>query len=220
MGIVSVQGIEAFPNLQKFSIIHNQLISIDLSKNVNLTWISLWDNKLTNIDVTSLKKLEYFAFGDNFLETCDVSQNYNLIQLDFGNTENRAGYGTIYGAKYIDITHNPNLQRIYFQNNRLTALDLSGNPLMKEVWVHDNKIESIDCANNPILGWFAIWNNKLRYLNITIPSIFIDRIWSYNNPNLLEIKVKSVQKLLQKKSDCESAGYRCFNVDSWTKFVE
>ncbi len=220
MGIVNIQGIEAFPNLQKLRIIHNLISSVDLSKNLNLTYVSIWDNKLTKIDVTPLKKLEYFAFGDNFLETCDVTQNYHLTELDFGNTENRAGYGTIYGLKNIDITHNPNLSRIYFQNNRLTALDLSGNPLLKEVWAHDNKIESIDCTNNPILGWFAIWNNNLKYLNITIPSIFIDRIYSYNNPNLLQIKVKSVQKLLQKKSDCESSGIICFYVDSWTKFVE
>lgn len=216
MGIVSIQGIEAFPNLQKIRIFYNQISSVDLSKNPNLTYVSLSDNKLTSIDVSSLSKLEYFAAGDNFISTFDVSRNPNLIELDFGNTENKPGYGTTLGVTSIDITHNPNLQRLYMQNNRLTSLNLSGNPILKEIWVHDNKIESIDCSNNPILGWFAIWNNNLRYLNITIPSIFIDRIYSYNNPNLLEIKVQSVQKLLQKKSDCPG----CFYVDSWTKYVQ
>jgi Leucine-rich repeat (LRR) protein len=216
MNIVSIRGIEAFPNLQRLRIIHNQISSVDLSKNPNLTWVSFWDNKLTSIDVSSLSKLEYFGAGDNDIVTFDVSRNRNLTELDFGNTEGRIGYGTTRGVTSIDITHNPNLQRIYMQNNRLTSLDLSGNPIMKELWVHDNKIESIDCSNNPILGWFAIWNNKLRYLNITIPSIFIDRIYSYNNPNLLQIKVQSVQKVLQKKSECPG----CFYLDSWTKYVE
>jgi Leucine-rich repeat (LRR) protein len=217
MGIVSIRGIEAFPNLQKIRIIHNEIGSVDLSKNPNLTWVSFWDNKLTSIDVSSLNKLEYFGAGDNDIVTFDVSRNQNLTELDFGNTEGRAGYGTTKGIISIDITRNPNLQRLYMQNNRLTALNLSGNPIMKEIWVHDNKIESLDCTRNPILGWFAVWNNNLRYLNIKgLPSIFIDRLYTYNNPNLLEIRVQSVQKLLQKKSDC---GF-CFNVDSWTKYVE
>ena len=217
MGIVSIKGIEAFPNLQRLRIIHNQISSVDLSKNPNLTWVSFWDNKLTSIDVSSLSKLEYFGAGDNDIVTFDVSNNRNLTELDFGNTEGRVGYGTTRGVTSIDITHNPNLQRLYMQNNRLTALNLRGNPIIKEIWVHDNKIESLDCTSNPILGWFAIWNNNLRYLNIkALPSIFIDRLYTYNNPNLLEIKVQSVQKLLQKKSECGG----CFYVDSWTKYVE
>jgi Leucine-rich repeat (LRR) protein len=217
MGIVSIRGIEAFPNLQRLRIIHNQISSVDLSKNLNLTWVSFWDNKLTSIDVSSLSKLEYFGAGDNDIVTFDVSRNKNLIELDFGNTEGRAGYGTTRGVISIDITHNPNLQQLYMQNNRLTSLNLSGNPMIKGLWVHDNKIESLDCTRNPLLSWFLVWNNNLRYLNIKgLPSIFIDRLYTYNNPNLLEIKVQSVQKLLQKKSDCGG----CFNVDSWTKYVE
>lgn len=217
MGIVSIRGIEAFPNLQRLRIIHNQISSVDLSKNPNLTWLSLWDNKLTSIDVSSLSKLEYFGAGDNDIVTFDVSRNRNLIELDFGNTEGRTGYGTTRGVTSIDITHNPNLQQLYMQNNRLTSLNLSGNPILKAIWVHDNKIESLDCTRNPLLSWFLVWNNNLRYLNIKgLSSIFIDRLYTYNNPNLLEIKVESVQRLLQKKSDCGG----CFNVDSWTKYVE
>ena len=217
MGIVSIKGIEAFPNLQKIRIFYSQISSVDLSKNPNLTYVSFSDAKLTSIDVSSLTKLEYLCGSDNDITTFDVSKNPNLTELDFGNTENKAGYGTTKGVTSIDITHNPNLQRLYMQNNRLTTLNLSGNPIIKEIWVHDNKIESLDCTKNPILTWFLVWNNNLRYLNTKgLQSIFIDRLWTYGNPNLLEIKVQSVQKLLQKKSDCGG----CFNVDNWTKYVE
>jgi Leucine-rich repeat (LRR) protein len=217
MGISSIVGIEAFPNLQRLRIIHNNISSVNLSKNPNLTWVSFWDNKLTSIDVSSLSKLEYFGAGDNDIVTFDVSRNRNLTELDFGNTEGRTGYGTTRGVTSIDISNNPNLQRLYMQNNRLTSLNLSGNPIIKEIWVHDNKIESLDCTRNSLLSWFLVWNNNLRYLNIKgLPSIFIDRLYTYNNPNLLEIKVQSVQKLSQKKSECGG----CFNVDNWTKYVE
>lgn len=217
MGIVNIQGIEAFPNLQKIRIFYNQISSVDLSKNPNLTYVSFSDNKLTSIDVSSLSKLEYLGAGDNFISTFDVSRNPNLTELDFGNTENRPGYGTIYGVTSIDITHNPNLQRLYMQNNRLTALNLSGNPMIKEIWVHDNKIESIDCSKNPILSWFVVWNNNLRYLNASaIPSIFIDRIVSHHNPNLLQIKVQSIPKMLEKISNNPGG----FWLDSWTTFVQ
>jgi Leucine-rich repeat (LRR) protein len=217
MGISSIVGIEAFPNLQRLRIIHNNISSVNLSKNPNLTWVSFWDNKLTSIDVSSLSKLEYFGAGDNDIVTFDVSRNRNLTELDFGNTEGRTGYGTTRGVTSIDISNNPNLQRLYMQNNRLTSLNLSGNPIIKEIWVHDNKIESLDCTRNSLLSWFLVWNNNLRYLNIKgLPSIFIDRLYTYNNPNLSEIKVQSVQKLSQKKSECGG----CFNVDSWTKYVE
>lgn len=218
MGIVSIRGIEAFPNLQRLRIIHNKISSVDLSKNLNLTWVSFWDNKLTNINVSFLSKLQYFGAGDNDIVSFDVSKNYYLSELDFGNTEGRTGYGTTRGVLSVDISHNPNLLRIYMQNNRLTSLDVSKNRILQEIWCHDNKIERLDCTNNPNLLYVLMWNNRLSYLNLKgiagggIPH----RMRTYNNPNLKEIQVTNVSKILARVKECEF----CYVIDNWTKYVE
>ena len=218
MGISNITGIEAFPNLQKLRIIHNNINNVDLSKNRNLTWVSLWDNKLTNVDVSSLSKLEYFGAGDNDIVTFDVSRNSNLTELDFGNTEGRTGYGTTRGVTSINISNNPNLRRLYMQNNRLTSLDISRNRNLEEIWVHDNKIESLNCTNNPNLSYVMVWNNNLSYLNIkgTYMGGCPARIYTKGNSRLSEIKVSNVANILGRISFCEL----CYQIDSWTKYVE
>jgi Leucine-rich repeat (LRR) protein len=221
MGIVSIRGIEAFPNLQRLRIIHNQISSVDLSKNPNLTWVSFWDNKLTSIDVSSLSKLQYFGAGDNDIVSFDVSKNYYLSELDFGNTEGRIGYGTTRGVLSIDISHNPNLLRIYMQNNRLTNLDVSKNKILEEIWCMDNKIERLDCTNNPNLTYILMWNNNLSYLNLKGVANAINggvphRMRTYGNPRLSEIKVSNVSNILNRVASCQY----CYVIDNWTKYVE
>jgi hypothetical protein len=218
LGISSIQGIEAFPNLQKIRIIHNNISSVDLSKNPNLTYVHFWDNKLTSIDVSSLTKLELLVGGDNDIVTFDVSRNPNLNELDFGNTEGRTGYGTTRGVTSIDISHNPNLRRLYMQNNRLTSLDISKNRNLEEIWVHDNKIESLNCTNNPNLSYIIVWNNNLSYLNIkgTYQGGCPARIYTKGNSRLSEIKVSNVSNIMGRISFCEL----CYQIDSWTKYVE
>ena len=218
MGITSIKGIEAFPNLQKIKIAHNMISSVDLSKNLNLTYVYFWDNRLTSIDVSALYKLEYLCGSDNDIPTFDVSRNPNLAELDFGNTEGRTGYGTTKGVTSIDITHNPNLRRIYMQNNRLTSLDVSRNRNLEEIWAHDNKIESLNCTNNPNLSYIIVWNNNLSYLNIkgTYQGGCPARIYTKGNSRLSEIKVSNVSNIMGRISFCEF----CYQIDSWTKYVE
>jgi Leucine-rich repeat (LRR) protein len=221
MGISNIKGIEAFPNLQRLRIIHNEISSVDLSKNHNLTWVSFWDNKLTSIDISSLHKLEYFGAGDNDIVTFDFSKNYYLKEIDNGNTEGRIGYGTTRGVISLDLSHNPNLQRLDMSNNRLTSLDVSRNQKLVEIWCHDNKIERLDCSNNPNLSYILMWNNNLSYLNLKgvanaagggVPH----RMRTYGNPRLSEIKVSNVSKILNKVADCQY----CYVIDSWTKYSE
>jgi hypothetical protein len=218
IGITSIKGIEAFPNLQKIKIAHNMISSVDLSKNPNLTYVYFWDNRLTSIDVSALYKLEYLCGSDNDIPTFDVSRNPNLNELDFGNTEGRTGYGTTRGVTSIDISHNPNLRRLYMQNNRLTSLDISKNRNLEEIWVHDNKIESLNCTNNPNLSYIIVWNNNLSYLNIkgTYQGGCPARIYTKGNSRLLEIKVSNVSNIMGRISFCEL----CYQIDSWTKYVE
>lgn len=218
MGITNIKGIEAFPNLQKIKIAHNMISSVDLSKNLNLTYVYFWDNRLTSIDVSALYKLEYLCGSDNDIPTFDVSRNPNLAELDFGNTEGRTGYGTTKGVTSIDITHNPNLRRIYMQNNRLTSLDVSRNRNLEEIWAHDNKIESLNCTNNPNLSYIIVWNNNLSYLNIkgTYMGGCPARIYTKGNSRLSEIKVSNVSNIMGRISFCEF----CYQIDSWTKYVE
>jgi Leucine-rich repeat (LRR) protein len=104
------------------------------------------------------------------------------------------------------------------QNNRLTSLDISKNRNLEEIWVHDNKIESLNCTNNPNLSYIIVWNNNLSYLNIkgTYMGGCPARIYTKGNSRLSEIKVSNVSNIMGRISFCEL----CYQIDSWTKYVE
>lgn len=217
-GVNSIVGIEAFFNLQKIRVDHNNLTNADFSKNKNLTFISVWDNKLNNLDVSQNIKLQTLVICDNNINQMDVSKNINLIEASFNNTEGKAGYGTTKGLTSVDFSHNKRLKRIYLGTNRLTNLDISQITDLEEVWAEHNKIVSLDGSNNPNLNIIVMWDNNLSYLNAkTSPRADnLRTIVTIQNPNLKDILVTNLQKTLEWQT--KHPGW--MDIDSWTRFVQ
>ena len=97
-GISSLEGIEAFTNIEYIECGANPLSSLDFSQNINLF-------ELDSSDCLNL-------------ESINVSQNSNLVKL-------RCGYTAI-GS--LDISQNPALDLIFCSNTNLISLDVSQNP--------------------------------------------------------------------------------------------
>ncbi len=68
-------------NLTYLSCAFNKLSSLDVSQNVNLTQLDCGFNELSSLDVTKNVNLTFLSCGDNRLSSLDVSQNVKLSAL-------------------------------------------------------------------------------------------------------------------------------------------
>ena len=77
-GISDLTGIEYFTELLHFGCEDNDIRSIDLSKNVNLEFITCSNNKLSSLDLTQNTKLRLLQCDNNLLSTLNVNNNVYL----------------------------------------------------------------------------------------------------------------------------------------------
>ena len=78
--ITDFTGLEAFVNLDTLNIIGPNILSLDLTSNVNLTHLSFQDtaiSPLTSIDLSACILLEELILQDTSITSLDLSTNYN-----------------------------------------------------------------------------------------------------------------------------------------------
>ena len=61
---------------------NNQLTSLDLSKNTKLDWLFCVNNQLTSLDLSKNTKLSYLYCNNNQLTSLDLSKNAELYSLN------------------------------------------------------------------------------------------------------------------------------------------
>ena len=149
-GIRSLQGIEFFLKLTDLRCDNNQLITLNTSKNKELSNLSCSGNPLTSLDFPEpLESLNYRGLlkslnvsrctaltelwcGGNQLTSLDVSGCTALTMLDC----------TINQLTALDVSGCTALTLLYCVNNQLTALDVSG----------CTALTILDCRENQIKG--------------------------------------------------------------------
>ena len=146
--ISSLVGIEAFVNITELWCDSNQISSLDVSKNVNLSRLGCNFNNLTNLTLNS--NLINLYCVNNKLSSLDVSQNVNLIYLWCGNNQ----------LTNLDVSKNVNLVRLGCENNQLSTLDVSKNLKLEEFWCLGNPALNVDIVNNVNLTRFGCQNNS------------------------------------------------------------
>jgi len=220
LGITNLDGIEAFQNLRKLQIEHNNLTNANISKNINLTWVSFWENDLTTLDVRALSNLQLLGISQNNISYIDISQNRELREINFQNNRDAGhpDYGITKGLLSLDISRNQKMERIYLSDNRLTNLDVSNNPNLTDIWAEGNKLQSLNLTKNPILNTIILNDNRLSYLNIKgtanrgVPVI----VKTVGNSALYEIKIDNLIKFTERLNQCPT----CYERDGQTKYVE
>ncbi len=80
-GVSNLKGVEYFVALKKLDCASNQLMELDVSRNIALTWLQCGHNQLTTLDVSSNTMLEVLDFNNNRLTALDVSSNTALRVL-------------------------------------------------------------------------------------------------------------------------------------------
>lgn len=112
--ISNLKGIEFFTNIWLLECYYNNLTTIDLSHNKNLSYINCHHNQLNELDVSGLPLLETFYCGHNALPSIDVSKNEKLEDFDCQDNH----------LDTLDVSQNKELVKLSCGTNNLTELDV------------------------------------------------------------------------------------------------
>ncbi|QSE99254.1 T9SS type A sorting domain-containing protein [Fulvivirga lutea] len=157
--ITDLTGIEAFTALNMLACENNQLTSLNVSQNANLTFLSCGSNQLTSLNVSQNANLTFLSCGSNQLTSLDITQNTALESLDVSFNQFTS----------LDVSHNTGLTYLRSRNNQLTTLDVSQNTDLIELYCNNNQLTQLNIANG----------NNTNFVNF----------YATNNPNLTCIQV-------------------------------
>ena len=142
----------------------DSLTSIDLSKNTKLKYLNLNGNALTNINLSKNTELTSLYLDNNALTNVDVSMNTKLTQLSMGNANENVGDNALTS---INLDNNLNLTYLDIERNKLTNINLSKNTLLTEVILNGNNISSINISNNSNLTKLELGSNRLTNIDLS-----------------------------------------------------
>jgi len=143
--IISLEGINAFKNLQYLDCSFNVLASLDVSNNIVLAGLSCGANELDNLDVSN----------NVLLTSLDVSNN--LACHDCATNQ----------LTSLDVSNNTALTHLYCDHNNLTSLDISNNTSLTYLSCYGNGITNLDVSNNTALTHLYCGYNNLTNLDVS-----------------------------------------------------
>lgn len=177
--ISNLKGIEFFTNIWLLECYYNNLTTIDLSHNKNLSYINCHHNQLNELDVSGLPLLETFYCGHNALPSIDVSKNEKL--KDFDCQDNH--------LDTLDVSQNKELVKLSCGTNNLTELDVRENKKLKELSCYESKLSNLDLRNQTELEVLKCWKNPLSVLDVSantkLKTLFV------SNTNLTSLDAKN-----------------------------
>ena len=155
--ISNLKGIEFFTNIWLLKCYYNNLTTIDLSHNKNLSYINCHHNQLNELDVSGLPLLETFYCGHNALPSIDVSKNEKLEDFDCQDNH----------LDTLDVSQNKELVKLSCGTNNLTELDVRENKKLKELSCYESKLSNLDLRNQTELEVLKCWKNPLSVLDVS-----------------------------------------------------
>jgi len=171
LNIADLSGIEAFTSLAELKCYDNQLTSLDLSNNTDLTLLDCQRNQLTSLNVSQNTVLVELLCNENQLTSLDVSQNTALTYLDFWNNQ----------ITSIDVSQNTDLTLLNFSNNQLTNIDITNNTSLTNFNCANNILNSLDISLNTALTTLYCYGNQLTSLSVNTNTAltFVDCCCNY-----------------------------------------
>lgn len=155
--IADLTGIEDFTALEGLACAYNELTSLDLSQNLNLTYLNAISNLLTSLILPASTDLYIIYCNENFLTELDISKNPNLVELN-------CKWNLLTG---LDISQNPELTYLFCSHNEMEGFfDTSQNPELILFTASYNNIGSVDFTQNPVLNTFGGSSNSLTFVDV------------------------------------------------------
>lgn len=147
LGIVNLEGINSFTNLEELGCYNNRLSALDVSKLKKLKFLYASYNKITNINIGILPELEELFVNNNYLiTTLDVSKLTALKYLKMGNNRiSKLDVSALKQLEEIDAEKNDIETPVLRGADKLKTLNLKDNPV--KVTVDIRGLTSLEYAN-------------------------------------------------------------------------
>ncbi len=159
LGVVNLEGINSFTNLEEFGCYNNKLTSLDVSKLKKLKFLYAYNNRINTISINELTPLEHLYLQENlFLKEIDVSKFVSLKELYLSNNR----------IKKLDVTGLNVLEKIEAENNRIETIAVRKAPKLKSINLKNNPIpNTIDIRGLTNLEYFDFSGCNLIFLNFS-----------------------------------------------------
>ncbi len=198
--ISNMLGIESFVNLQYLNCNYNQLTNLDVSINLELTYLECSNNLLNSLTTFNNILLKTINCSYNSLASINIVNNNFLSALYINNNL----------LSNLNISSNLNLKSLNCGSNLITELNLFNNTLLDTLDCYDNLLTNLDISNLFLLQGILMSKNQitnftfpnplnLYYFNcsfnnlsqIDVSKITCDNYDFSNNPNLTYINMKN-----------------------------
>lgn len=165
LGIVNMEGINSFTNLEELGCYQNKLSALDVSKLKKLKYLYAYDNRIQNLNINGLTKLEHLF----------IQNNVFIAGVDF--------------------TKFPALTDIRCFGNRLTKLDVSGLNQLTRLECANNRIESAIVNKAPNLKHIDIKGNPIKEGTIDIRFLVYLEYFDAEDCNLVTLNLSGTVSL-------------------------
>lgn len=126
------------------------ITSLDLSKNLQLTYFDCVGIHITSLDVSNNTKLESLRCYWTDIQELDISKNTALTELVCSNEK----------LTSIDLSNNSELVRFECTSSPITSLNLSKQTKLKGLYCYNCRLSALDITNNPLLEEIRVGNQQ------------------------------------------------------------
>ena len=159
LGIVNLEGINSFINLEELGCYNNKISALDVSKLKKLKHLFAGRNRIATLNLAGLSALEdLYIEGNLFMTNLDVSTFKNLKKLYI--SDNR--------ITKLDVTGLNELEIIEGENNRLETVIVRKAPNLKSINLKKNPITTtIDIRGLTNLEYIDFSECNLLFINFS-----------------------------------------------------
>lgn len=155
-GVSNLTGIGYFTSLQKLNCSGNNVSSVALEGNTELSYLNISNNDLTSLSISKNSKMATLMCSGNKLTSLDLTANTMLNSVDVSGND----------LSTIDISKCSKLTMLNVSDNSFTSLDLSGNTLLNMLSCFGNQLTALEVKANTSLSSIDAGSNKLALLDV------------------------------------------------------
>lgn len=156
-----------YPNLRSFSAYDvPTLTRLDPTKCPGLLQLSIDGSNVSALDVTKNQSLLILNITQTRITDIDLSQNPYLTEFY---AQHVGWLNQNYKLQKLDLTHNPELVRLYVDGNNLTELDLSNNTKVVSFGCSRNHLRALSFDNIPNMTLVDVSRNNMDFNTMPVP---------------------------------------------------
>lgn len=179
-GVVNLQGLEAFRDLEILIINKNNLEELNISKSRKLKRLEVLDTKIEKLDLSENLFLERLKLSGKEFSDINLSNNKELLEFTCENTSVKSlNFERNVNLKIIDLSENKNLTELNISKNvKLEALNISFNllnykvldlsefKLLRSLAARNLNVEKIDLSKNVELRSLYLFGASLKEVHL------------------------------------------------------